>query len=251
MADVDWSQLEHAHGPATRVPQRLKQLVGKNAQTRVDAFDALRDMLVGQSSWFSASAPAVAWLLAAAPKAPAPELLFTLVAEILGADHVRAWLARLDEPLSDAAQPSFDAALENQQAMLDSLDAKGGSTRAAAALALAIVPALADAALPKLIQQAQADKDEMARASALLSLARFATGHPECARAIEAARGTESLRVRGAAALAWLRMDNGHTLGEIEAELVDWLRVQQPPWDDKATWIPWFGGLPVAWYALN
>jgi len=46
-------------------------------------------------------------------------------------------------------------------------------------------------------------------------------------------------------------MDDRHAFGEIDPDLIDWLRVEQPPWDRKATWIPWFGGLPVAWYALN
>lgn len=245
---IDWKTLTHAQGPANRVPTRLKQLVGKVEDKRVDAFDTLRDMLVGAGGWFPASAPAVAWLLDAVKKAPEPDLVLTLAAEILGGDHLRAWLAPADEPIADDARPSLEAALERRATILDALASADPRARASATTVVATLPALADEARPRLRELAARDAEAVVRASALLALGRLDAGD---AAEIAASQGADHPLVRGAAAVARLRLDAALPFDATSDEIIDWLRWVPPDHGGSEPQLPWFGGLAVAWYKMN
>lgn len=249
---IDWKKLKHAHGPATRVPAQVEQLVGKDSDRREDAFATLEDTLVARGRWFEASGPALALLLDAVPAAPEPDLLLVLSADLLGADHVRAWLAPCGEALPAEAVEVHDVALQRRQALLGWLRGESPSARAGAAVALAMLPQLRGEALPLLKQQAVEEGDAAARASALIALGRLGEGDEEAARIVDEARGAGHPLVRGAAAVAWLRLDAGRSFAEAGEGLAAWLEWKPAePWTPGQAVLPWFGGLAVTWYKMK
>jgi hypothetical protein len=66
---VDWATLEHAYGSAEAVPRLLRQLRSADTPTREDALDQLLFTIGHQGTRYSATAPAVPFLveLATAP----------------------------------------------------------------------------------------------------------------------------------------------------------------------------------------
>ncbi|MGK3971058.1 HEAT repeat domain-containing protein [Sorangium sp. So ce118] len=249
---IDWKKLKHARGPATRVPAQVEQLVGKNSDRREDAFATLEDTLIERGQWLEASAPALALLLDAVPDAPEPDLLLVLSADILGADHVRAWLAPSEEALPAEAVGVHDVALERREALLGWLRDARPAARAGAAVVLAMLPEIRGEALPLLKRQAGEEPDTAARASALIALGRLGEGDEEVDRIVEGARGAEHPLVRGAAAVAWLRLDGGRSFAGAAEGLAGWLEWKPAePWTPGQTVLPWFGGLAVTWYKVK
>ncbi|WP_437627108.1 HEAT repeat domain-containing protein [Sorangium sp. So ce1151] len=246
---IDWKKLKHARGPATRVPAQVEQLVGNNSDRREDAFSTLEDTLIERGQWFDASAPALALLLDAVPDAPEPDLLLVLAADILGADHVRAWLAPSDEALPVEAVGVHDVALERREALLGWVRDARPAVRAGAAVVLAMLPEIRGETLPLLKRQAGEEPDTAARASALIALGRLGEGDEEVDRIVEGARGVEHPLVRGAAAVAWLRLDGGRSFAGAAEGLAGWLEWKPAePWTPGQAVLPWFGGLAVTWY---
>src|SRR5262245_7345109 len=220
---VAWKTLKHAKGPATRVPAQVKALVGgKDAQERSTAFWALWDTLVGDAAWFETSAPAVALLLDSLDKAGdqrASGLL--LVAEILGGDALRGWLAPPDAPAAADERAARDEAVRRKAALLAALEQGDDDARAAAAMAVAMLPELAADSVPALVARA-ADHaaGPLARAGALLALGRVDIGNPGAEAAIAAGRAEDAPDVvRGAAGMAWLRQDAKHAFAEARDEI--------------------------------
>ncbi|XXX81732.1 hypothetical protein WMF30_23520 [Sorangium sp. So ce134] len=249
---VDWKKLKHARGPATRVPAQIEQLVGKDGDRREDAFATLEDTLIERGRWSPASAPALALLLDAVADAPEPDLLLVLAADILGADHVRTWLAPAGEALPAEAAEARGVALERRHALLGWVRGERPAARAGAAVALAALPELRGEALPLLKRQAAEDPDAAARASALIALGRLGEGDEEAGRIVDGARGAEHPLVRGAAAVAWLRLDAGRSFAEAAEGLAAWLEgTPAAPWTSGQTALPWFGGLAVTWYKMK
>lgn len=249
---IDWKKLKHARGPATRVPAQVQQLLAKGNERREDAFSTLQDMLIEKGRWFEASAPALALLLDTAPKAPEPDLLLVLAADVLGADHLRSWLAPLDEALPAEAVKVHEAALERKEALFALLEGKEPAARAAATVVLTMLPELRGEALPLLKRRATQDDEEVVRASALLALGRLGAGDAEVAQIVDAARGAEDPLVRGAGAVAWLRLDAGRSFAAVAEGLEAWLGWQPAePWTPDQASLPWFGGLAVAWYRMK
>ena len=225
-----WKSLKHAHGPATRVPQQIEQLLQPGAPSQGEnPYWVLRDTLVGQGTWFDASAPAVGLLLDSVEKAQDPAPLFTLAADILGGDQVRGWLAPPAAPSDGHEQAAHEAAIERKHVLLGGLAAKTGHARGAAAMALAMVPGLAKESVPALLKAAADDADEIARAGALLALGRLAVGDAAAAKVIDAARATSAPPlVRGAAGMAWLRQDENGPFDQAQEELRQWLGYVPP-----------------------
>lgn len=247
---LEWETLEHAQGPATRIPGTLKKLSGKQEQARVDAFDGLRDSLVGNGRWFSASAPAADTLLTALGKAPEPDLLLVLAADIVGADHVKGWLESPDAHVSSEQRVVIDAALARVSTLTAQLKEKNARARAGATVLMAMLPSLAGEWLPLLMDRIERDEDEVVRASALLAVSRLGEGHKKVSAVTDATLSSTSPLLRGAATLAQLRLDPSREFAASAEGISDWLSAQPAPRERKP-WLPWFGGLEVAWYAMH
>lgn len=247
---IEWETLEHAQGPATRVPGTLKKLSGKPEQARVDAFDVLRDSLVGNDHWFSASGPAAEALLTAVGKAPEPDLLLVLAADVVGADHVRGWLESPGAPVNPEQRAVVETALAHVSTLTAQLKAKNPRARAGATVLMAMLPSLAGEWLPLLLDRIERDADEVVRASALLAVSRLGEGHPKALAVTEAALSSSSPLLRGAATLAQLRLDPSREFAANAQGISDWLSTQ-PTLRERKPWLPWFGGLEVAWYTMH
>src|SRR3712207_6339794 len=61
--DVPWGELNHAYGPAGDVPKNIRDLASRSANKREGALDALLWTLCHQGTVYSATAPAVPFLL--------------------------------------------------------------------------------------------------------------------------------------------------------------------------------------------
>jgi hypothetical protein len=218
---VDWKSLQHANGAATDIPKHIKNLLGDDEYEAEKAFRLIYWLLVGPR--FNAAAPTLDALMTAVPQAKQKSRILVLAAEILGGDHVRAWLAPLDEAL-----PADLVAVmgRHKRTLLDASRSSEAEVRAAALLLLSLY---SDDAC-SIALRARADGDPVVQASALLALGRVGAQAE-----IEAARTSPSPLVRGAATLALLRLDRKLALTDVAEGLEAWLSATEK--------IPWFGGL--------
>lgn len=216
---VAWKSLKHAQGPATRVPEMVKSMCASESATeRLASYYELRELLVAPNKWFTAAAAAVALLLDAAGKAKDARLPLALVADILGADSLRAWLEPARAKIAPAAKPAHEKALERRDQLLGWLSSRDLGLRRAAPAVLAMLPGMTEC-LPSLRKLAAADGDELVRASALLALARLDEEESTIAAALDAPAAV----VRGAASLSWLRRDDARHFKQARAGIEGWL----------------------------
>jgi hypothetical protein len=243
---IGWKNLKHARGPATRVPTQIDELVAAGPRDRERAYWGLQDPLVGRGKWFAASAPAVSLLLESVARAADPRLLIVLVADIVGGDQLRGWLRAPAAPLTPAEKAVHEAAIEHKGVLLGALRHEAGGVRAAAAMALAMLPELTPESLPLLAVQATTDGDEIGRSGALLALGRLGASDVQAGAAVASSRaaGTPPL-VRGAAGLGWLRLDLARRFPEARMQIEDGLsyRGEELPWFKD---VAWFHNVPFA-----
>lgn len=237
---TDWRSLRHRLGPATRVPKQLRKLCDEDYSEAREAFDVLYGTLLGTGEWFGATAPTVGALLEIVGQAPRPEWLWFLVAEMLGADHVRGWLA----PPEQGPPPEVVAEIATHLDVLeDASRADDSAVRACVQLVWAMLPEFSRQSLPLLQRAARADDDAMVRASALLALGRIGIADPPSLELLQtiAHDGAALPLVRGAATLAAVRAVARSSLPDARAGIEAWLSWENPA-DDTGT-LPWFGGL--------
>jgi hypothetical protein len=241
MPKIDWKSLKVAQGPANRVPALVKSLACAHRVEAGVAFQGLRTALLKKGEWFSGTAPAVASLIEGMEAAPDKVLFLVLIADVLGADHVRAWLASTKEL---APAPVASAAVERKAVLLRHAESTDPAVRGAAILALAMLPELSAEVVPRLVQLATADADEGVRASALIALGRLGEGDAD-ARALvrERSEKEDSALTRGAATVARLRLEaDGVALDSVapgvEAWMMSW---RSPAYDENLPRLPWFG----------
>lgn len=240
---IDWSQLQHALGPATLVPKQVKDLIGRNPLARAESLTLLRTTVVGDSTWFDCSGPLVTMLLGSLGKADEPDVVLALVADVVGADHRRAWLDPRPDPAGHEGE-ARGAAMAQAKRLLALATDKRANVRAAVDLVLATLPELRDDSVPVLIERAGSDRVPSARASAFLALAALAEGHEGARGAIRDGVGEGGL-VGGAASLATLRVDESATFADHRAGLAEWLSWKGD--DGPPFW--WFRTLrPFAWF---
>ncbi|WP_448321681.1 HEAT repeat domain-containing protein [Streptomyces sp. CO7] len=87
---VDWSQLEHAYGPAEDVPAQLRDLCSEDADVRGKAMHALYGNIFHQGSRYQATAAAVPFIARMAAEVSLPdrhEFLTMLAALAIGYDE--------------------------------------------------------------------------------------------------------------------------------------------------------------------
>jgi hypothetical protein len=174
-----------------------------------------------------------------------------LVADILGGDQLRGWLAPPSAPTDGLEREAHEAAVEREAILLAGLRSPSGRVRSAAAMTVAMVPAL-KGLVPALVDLAVGDADAVARAGALLALARLGGDDAAATAAIADARAAgASPLVRGAAAMAWLRQDATRSFDEVGEELSLWLGYgpsdgTDSPHDPAVPWfklLQWYPGL--------
>jgi hypothetical protein len=209
---IDWKKLRTSDGPATAIPKLLQGLAkgGTKQDSTANLHMELVSGLVGEGKWFTATAPSVAELLRLLPKAAEPNALLSLLAEMVGADHLRGWLS----PITESCAPKVRSVLdENRQLILSQLLSKEPRVRSAGAMLVSVIGEWREETLPMVVSMALKDPAPLARASALLAIGRL--GQNE--KALDLLDSTvktqnTSDEVRGAATLALLRAEPTSTL---------------------------------------
>ncbi len=236
---TNWRKLKHARGLATKVPEVVASFCAENELDRRAAFFALQHDLVRRDRWYTASAPAVSLLLEALPDTPADvrRNLLVLVADIVGGNHERAWLAPASEKPPPLAAKCQEAAAEASPVILKSLRSRDGDERGAAAVLLAMLPTLDTTSCALLRKTASKDKDDVARTCALLALARLDAREDSMESVIDEASNARASLVRGAAGIARLRIDESLAVEAAASDIESWLS-----WEgtDRADF-PFFG----------
>ena len=225
---------------ATKWKAVVSDLLGDDEQKRLVALHGLRDDVVGDGSWDAQAGPIVEALLAGLKKAAEPRLVLVLVADVVGADHMRAWL----QGPGSCDSKVQSALTQHRGDLVDLLGSDDATVRAAATVPLAM-DASADAL--KALLEHVGDDDEVVRASALLAVAGFEdeAGHA----ALSGALDDDSALVAGAAAVARLRQDPSFGFADAADALRGWLAYQpvdEPralPWFRSWRSHPWFRGL--------
>jgi len=237
-----WKNLQHALGAATRLPRWLTRLRADDPHDRREALVMLRERLVGDGTWYSAAPRAVSTLLDELPAAPDPALPLLLTADIIGADHHRAWLGAPGEEQGGEAREVVEAALQSRACWLEGLADLEPGARAAACVLLAMLPRdPSEDIAGVLIERAQADEEGVVRASALIALGRVGQGEARVEAFVEGVRRdeTQPALVRGAAGVAWLRRDAGRSFADAAGEIEGLLSG-----DEKGPRLPWFSLRP-------
>lgn len=133
---IDWSAMDHAYGPATEVPDWLRDLTSHDAETREYALDAMYGAVHHQGDVYDCTLATIPFLLAMVrePSVPDRAHIVTLLASYAGREPGSA--ERYEpEPGSEyaAAEAAISAAWDDFAALLTDPDP---AVRAAAPLAL-------------------------------------------------------------------------------------------------------------------
>lgn len=167
LRDVPWSDLEHAYGRATGVPAMIDALSSPDPEDRAWAIDALSASINHQGSVYSASEPAVPFLLAVAarPDVEGRAGIVRLLAGLAVGDP-RWWLVA---DLDTAGTPALAAVSAGASVLLQLLAAPEAALRGMAAHALSFVipPDGAEAAIERALA---VEPDRYTRSSLLLAL---------------------------------------------------------------------------------
>jgi hypothetical protein len=230
----DWSKLTHATGSAAKVPSHAALLTSDDEHRRRQVLGGLRGTLVGEACWYDSAGPAVNLLLSLVDgELLDADRVFGLVADIVGADHTRAWLTAPEEAAEDGEARA--AVVVHRATVVGALESPDPARRAGATLLAALLPELDLVAA--LERMAFEDDDEVARASALLGLARF--------DASPVLDPPASGIAKGAAGLAALRAGIAGDYDAVGDELALWLGYA--PTGEET--IPWFRSLrPQPWF---
>lgn len=257
--DIDWGELEHAYGSAEDTPTQLRRYwAGKTAETRRRGLRALSHSVYHQSGGFSASPPALRFLLRllAHPEARLKEDLLRLVVSlgvpgniydltIHGYRDPTEWLSKyFGDGLDDFFQcrTLYEGAIDTFIALLDQA---GARLRARAAHALALLPGEAARIIPALRARYDVEPDPVTRASIVLALA-----------VISSSSGVDE----GASSAQWLRPRRKrarhptlricHTIATVyalqappsEALTAEIIEIMQAPPGCDAYPLPWLNG---------
>lgn len=200
LLDVDWAAVEHAYGPATDLPDLLRQLRSPAPDVRTDVAEEILDRVAHQESSYPAGAAIVPYLidLFADETAPDRSLGWDLLARLLPAEAVPAldgprlgalarrrsdlYLAPLwwPHPLPTGVEPVhqeiYDAVAAGIPAFLRLAGDEDRTVRAYSAHLLSFFPGHGDRIVPVLRARLAVEQDRVV--GALLCLAAGLVGDP-------------------------------------------------------------------------
>jgi len=221
---ISWKSLEHHAGAAVKVPEWVESLTVSGDRWKYCA--ELEGAFVQEGQSCSATAPTIGLLFDGlhSVEAKQPEWLLRVVANIAGNDQLSAWLRRPDAIVKDVGLALF----ERRGELFDALKHDSVAVRSAAAYVLAVAPAsLMAEAIQHLNERLSADSSEYVLASCLLALARLAP--KEIDEVLARFSTHESGLVRGATAVARLRVNSQLDLEPLLPGLSDWLGANTTP----------------------
>jgi hypothetical protein len=239
---VDWAALGHAYGSAEDVPWLLRQVRSTDPKVRRDALDELLFTIVHQGTRYSATAPAVPFLveLATAPDTHERARLVNLLAyAAVGYDEASLpdGIVTVDQlrhttttpghqhefgPWAVAAYQAVQAALP---ALLPLLDEDDDRLRRDTAHLLAWFPSFAPASLPRLRRRVHYEpiRDTQGTMVVAIGLLAGATGQRSDTPWLSELMAGPDPILRWAAATALARLASEHPPEPAVQELLGWL----------------------------
>ncbi len=216
---ISWKTLKHHAGSAVKVPSFVEHLVaGGDAHKPASDLD---EALVQPGVWCPASAPTLELLFNQLGSAQYPEWVLSVIAESLGNDQTRAWL----EGMGSAPSDVLDVVSAHRDKLWQALSSDDPIVRSAAGYCAAVVPdSLRAEAAAQVTRAARKETDPTALSSLLLALGALTTAEDDAFAFIDESLAHASPDVRGAAALAKLRVVPALKLESVQAELADWLK---------------------------
>ncbi|WP_031097181.1 HEAT repeat domain-containing protein [Streptomyces sp. NRRL S-15] len=179
---VDWTELEHNHGPAGDMPGLLRRCAGPDAQDAADAAFEISDHLFHQGGWIcSAASVALPFLLrlAATPGVPVPGRRAML-------DLVARLAAEAGQVNGESVDPGWETAWERAlPEVLALLADPSPEIRRDTAHTLGVCGSPGESVLPSLLRCWEEDEDPVVRLDLVLGLGRAAEREPVGAQAAE------------------------------------------------------------------
>lgn len=237
LRDVPWSELEHAYGRATGVPAMIDALSSPDPEDREWAIDALFASINHQGSVYSASKPAVPFLLALAarPDIEGRDGIVRLIAGLAVGDP-RWWLVA---ELENAGTPALAAVSEGASILLPLLAEPDATLRGMTAHALSFVvpPEGSEAAVERALE---VEHDRYTRSSLLLALGYISrrTKRSTARPLLERYLSDSCPLLAGSAAIAIAQIDGAQSAQPVRDALARTILEAPPvvgPW-------PWNGG---------
>ncbi|WP_127500617.1 hypothetical protein [Actinoplanes solisilvae] len=238
--EVNWAALSHAYGSADDVPEMIRGLLGDE---RDEALEALFSSIAHQGTRYSASAPAVPFLLtlAADPATPFPGEIVVLLQSLATGGDNHDW-RRFPIDALRAAGPSsalsaYDAVAVGLPRLIPLLDDADAEIAVPVAQLLAAFPEHADLLVPALASVAASDDAPIAlTTTALLALSAVApVGTSTVSELLGRRLSDEDESVRWAAAVAAVRLRDSRLLTSATGELRRWATRTAVAGD------PWYG----------
>jgi HEAT repeats len=269
---VNWAALGHAYGSAEDVPWLLRHVRSADAKVREDALHELCFTIVHQGTRYSATAPAVPFLveLATAPDTHnRPRLVNLLAYAAVGLDEASLpdGIVTLDQlrhttttpgrehkygPWALAAYQAVQAALPVLLPLLEEADDR---LRRETAHLLAWFPSFAPASLPRLRARLDLETERDTRATMIVAIGLLAgaTGQRSDTPWLSALLAGPDPILRWAAATALARLFPEHPPEPAVQELLGWLTDQPDanPFTLHANAFPSHDDLPFGQYTLQ
>lgn len=181
---IDWASLEHAYGAADDTPARLRALVGDDDAKRADARYWLSASIHHQGSLYSASAPAVPFLVAAAcdPEVKERAWIVRFLADLAVGRPDRFLFAGFDLEApgmgqwfqgeeAEPARLAFEAVERSLADLLALFDDADPSVRAAAAFTASFFARHAERVRSRARARIEREEDDLAATSLLFCVA--------------------------------------------------------------------------------
>lgn len=258
---VNWSELEHAYGPAEDVPDLIRALLSDDVKKREEARWRLWGNIIHQGTVYAATAHAVPFfveLLDSPTVQDKPHLLVLVTSLACGSSYLDAhkdlfedvpamrekmekpeWDEQLHEELG-WVKAALQAVVKGWQVYLRLLHDTDPGTRAAAAYALAVCGQHAAAVVPPLREQLARETDDGVKASVLICLGCIGGGDcgPLCE---EWLKKRTHPAVTAAAALSLSRVCGERTPPEA-VEVLGACLQNPAPVDELYLQLPWSSG---------
>lgn len=162
----DWKTLQTKTGHAGRIPAQVKLVGSEDHDERWEAYQVLRNQLVGQNEWYSASAPTIALICGSLAKMEEPSYGLVLAANIAAGGHSAFWAYQ-----REANGECLDALRPYTANFFAYLNGDNQLRRCAATLVLSVALSSKDETEVGKLQEAyEAESDPTVKASLLLCL---------------------------------------------------------------------------------
>ncbi|MGD0675136.1 MAG: hypothetical protein ABSC94_06930 [Polyangiaceae bacterium] len=232
---IDWGAVQDSYGPATKVPELLRELRNVAPEKRRAAFGQLDNLLNHQKTVTPAGVVAAPFLveLSVDPSTPDADRILVLLGDLAtGGNHVRAISHGFDVRGQDFDQTSSDnpfkrlhlAVSAGIDGYIAALSRPEPAVRVAAAFVIGFLSRVAERSVAHVRVRVESERDGRARASAVLALGllgAYLHSQADCAL-IESLLLDASPLIRFSAAVALAYLSPAVVPPRVRDELLSW-----------------------------